>query len=144
MKNPHILHTLPILYLFGLFKIFWGIIWLGCCLNRSVTLRRWSNDIRKNRNPKNTKNFTRVRRMWGILTFFVPSQFSIWLKFLKLFWHFILLVYCLNRFITLRRWWNNFRTNPNPKMPKNSQECEVCEESSHSSYPPNSPLVWRF
>ena len=56
MGNPHILRTLPKLNFFGLFKNFWGIIWLGCCLNRSVTLRRCSNDIRKNRNRKILKN----------------------------------------------------------------------------------------
>ena len=52
VRNPHILRTLPNLDFFGLFKIFWGMIWLGCCLNRSVTLRRWSNDIEENRNQK--------------------------------------------------------------------------------------------
>ena len=56
VRNPHILRTLRNLHFFGLFKIFWGIIWLGCCLNRSVTLRRWSNDIWKNRNRKILKN----------------------------------------------------------------------------------------
>ena len=80
-RNPHIFRTLPIVRLFGVFKIFWGIIWLGCCLNSSVTLRICSNDIRKNRNPK---------------------------------------------------------------ILKNSQGYEECEESLHSSYPPNTPLVWTF
>ena len=81
VRNPHILRTLPNLHLFGLFKIFRGMIWLGCCLNRSITLRSWSNDIRKNRNRK---------------------------------------------------------------ILKNSSGYEECEESSHSSYPPNSPLRWAF
>ena len=81
VKNPHILRSLPILHFFGLFKIFWGIICLGCCLNRSITLRRWSNDIGNNRNRK---------------------------------------------------------------ILKNSQGYEEYEESSHSSFPPNSPLLWTF
>ena len=34
---------------------------------------------------KNTKKFTRVRRMWGCLTLFVPSPFSTSLDFLKFF-----------------------------------------------------------
>ena len=34
---------------------------------------------------QNTKKFTRVRRMWGIHTFFVPSQISTSLDFLKIF-----------------------------------------------------------
>ena len=34
---------------------------------------------------KNTKKFGRVRRMWGILTFFIPSPFSTSLNFLKIF-----------------------------------------------------------
>ena len=37
----------------------------------------------------------------------------------KIFWHLIWLGYCLNIFITLRRWLNNFRKNPNPKILKN-------------------------
>ena len=63
VKNPHILPTLPILPFFALFKIFWQFIWLGCCLNRFVTLRSWSNDIRENLNQKIRKKLTRVRRM---------------------------------------------------------------------------------
>ena len=81
VRNPHILRTLPILHFIGVFKIFWDIIWFGCCLNRFVTLRRRSNDFRKNRHPK---------------------------------------------------------------ILKNSQVYEQCEESSHSSYPSNSPLLWSF
>ena len=154
---------------------------------------------------KNTNKFTRVRRMWGILTFFVPSQFSSSLEFLKfsgtsyglgiveigslhlgngemisgkiqiqkyekfhksmknvrnphilrtlpilhffglfkIFWDLIWLRYYLNRFVTLRKWLNDLRKNPNPKKQKNSQEYKECEESSHSSYSPNSPLLWR-
>ena len=85
VRNPHILRTLPILHFFGVLKNFKDIKWFGCYLKRFVTLRRWSNDIRKNRNSKNTKKFTRVQRMWGCLTLFVPSQFSTSLDFLKFF-----------------------------------------------------------
>ena len=56
VKNPDILRTLPILPFFALFKKIWDFIWLGCRLNRLVTLKRWSNDIRKNLNPKILKN----------------------------------------------------------------------------------------
>ena len=56
VRNVHILRTIRILHFFVVFKIFWEIIWLRCCLNRLVTLRRWSNDIRKNPNPKILKN----------------------------------------------------------------------------------------
>ena len=78
VKNPHSLRTLPILHLYEVLKNFWDIIWFECCLNRFVTLRRWSNDIRK---------------------------------------------------------------NPNQKILKISKGYEECEEFSHSSHPPNSPLV---
>ena len=81
VRNPHIFRTLLILHFFGLFKIFWGIIWLGFRLNRSVTLRRWSNDVQKNQNKK---------------------------------------------------------------ILKNSQGYEEYEKSSHSSYPPNFPVLWSF
>ena len=63
VRNPHILRSLPILHLFELFKIFWDFIWLGYCLNRSVILRRWLNDIQKNPNPKILKKITRIQRM---------------------------------------------------------------------------------
>ena len=33
VKNPHILRTFLIIHFFGIFKFFWDIIWLGCCLN---------------------------------------------------------------------------------------------------------------
>ena len=39
----------------------------------------------KKSKSKNTKKLTRVHWVWGILTFFVPSQFSTCLKFLKIF-----------------------------------------------------------
>ena len=136
MRIPHILRTLPIVRLFGVFKIFWGIIWLGCCLNRFVTLRRWSNDFRKNRIPKILKNsHPHILRTLQILHLF---------GVLKIFWAIIWLGRCLNRFVTLRRWSNEIRKNRNPKILKNSQGYEECEESSHSSYPPNSPLLWTF
>ena len=81
MRNPHIVRTLPNLLFFGVFKIFWDIIWLG---------------------------------------------------------------YCLNKIVTIGRWWNDFRKNPNPKILKNSQGYQECEESSHCAYPPKSPLIWSF
>ena len=74
---------------------------------------------------KNTKKLSRVRRMWGILRLFVPSQFSTSLEFLKFFWDIIWFGCCLNRFVTLRRWSNDFRKNPNPKILKNSQGYEM-------------------
>ena len=143
MRNPHILRSLPILHFFRLFKIFRAIIWLGCCLNRFVTLRRWSNDIRKNRNAKilkihtGTKNVRNphILRSLPILLFF--GHF-------KIFWGIIWLGCCLNRFVTLRRWSNDIRKNRNAKILKNSQGYRECEDASHCSYPPNSPLLWTF
>ena len=206
MRNPYILRTLPILHLFEVFTNFWDFISLGYYLNKFITLRRWWNDFREKSKSKNTKKFTRVPRMWGILTFFVPSQFSSSLEFLKfsgtsyglgiveigslhlgngemisgkiqiqkyekfhksmknmrnphilrtlpifhffgvfkIFWDIIWFGCCLNRFITLQRRSNDFRKNSNPKILKNSQVYEECEESSHCSYQPNSPLLWSF
>ena len=144
MWNPHNLRTLPIIHLVEVFKNFWDFIWLAYCLNRFITLRRWWHDFAKKSKSKNTKKFTRVRNMWEILTFFVSSQFSTSLHFLKSFWDFILLGYFLNRFFTLRRWSNDIRKHLDPKILKNSWGYEECEEFSHSSYPPNSPLVWSF
>ena len=97
--NTHILHTQPILHFFGIFKDFWGIIRLGCCLNWFVTLRRWSNDIRKNRNAKILKysqgyedfeesshsSYPPNSLLLWILTIFVPSQISTSLDFSKFF-----------------------------------------------------------
>ena len=123
-----------ILHLIGVFECFWGIIWFGCCLNRSVTLRRWSNDIRKNRNEKILKySIPHILRTLPILHFF---------GLFKIFWGIIWLGCCLNRFITLRRWSNDIRKNRNAKILKNSQGYEQCEDSSNSSFPPNSPLLW--
>ena len=56
VRIPHIVCTPHILHFFGVLKNFWDIIWFGCCLNRFVTLERWSNDFRKNPNPKILKN----------------------------------------------------------------------------------------
>ena len=56
VRNSHMVHTLPILHLFEVFKLFWDLIWLGYCLNKFITLRRWSNDFWKNPNPKILKN----------------------------------------------------------------------------------------
>ena len=142
MRNRHILRTLPILHFFGLFKIFWDFPWLGYYLNSFITFRRWRNDLRKNPNPKilkkinkGTKNVRNphILRILPILHMFDVFQIS---------WDFIWVGCCLNRFITLRRWSNDIRKNPNPKILKNLQGFEECEESSHSSYPPNSPLLW--
>ena len=141
MRNLHILRTLLILHLFWRFKIFWGIIWLRCCLNRFITLRSWSNDIRKtqikkykkiHKGSKNVRN-PHILRTLPILYFF---------GLFRNVWGIIWLVCCLNRFVTLRRWSNDMRKNRNKKILKNSQWYKECEESSHCSYPPNSPLVW--
>ena len=143
VRNPHIFRTLLILHFFGLSKIFWGIIWLECCLNRSVTLRRWSNEIRKNWNPKILKNYkgmNNVRNFHILRTLLILHFFGLFKDFWGIFW----LGCCLNRFFTLRRLSNDIRKNRNPKILKNSQGHEKCEESSHFSYPPNSPLLWTF
>ena len=56
VRNPHILRTLPIHHLFEVFKFFLDFILIGYSLNRIITLRRWSNGIQKNLNPKILKN----------------------------------------------------------------------------------------
>ena len=56
VKNPHIFRTLCILHFLELFKNFGYFIWLGYYLNKFITLTRWSNDLRKNQNPKILKN----------------------------------------------------------------------------------------
>ena len=76
VRNPHILRTLSILHFLGLIEICWDFIWVGYCLNSFIKLRRCSNDFWKNPSPKILKNLTRVQRIWGFLTFFLPSQFS--------------------------------------------------------------------
>ena len=143
-RNPNIHRTRPILHFFRFFKICWDFIWVGWCLNRFITLRMWLNDFRKNPNPKILKKINRdtknvrnphILRILPILHFF---------GVFKIFWDFIWIGYCLNRFITLKRWWNDFRKIRNPKIQKNLQGYEECEESSHSLYPPNSPLLWTF
>ena len=48
--NPHILHTLSIIYFFKLFKKIWDFI--GYCLNLFITFREYSNDAQKNQDPK--------------------------------------------------------------------------------------------
>ena len=105
MRNPHILCAHTILHFFRLFKILWGFIWLGYCLNRFITLRRWSNDFRKNPNPKILKNYTMVRIMWGIL--FILRLYDV----LKMFRDFIWLRYCLKSFITLSGCLNDAQKN---------------------------------
>ena len=143
VMNPHIPRTLLILYLFEVFKTFWDFIWFGYCLNRFTTLRRWWNDFQKNPNPKILK-YSQGYEVCEESSFFVPSQFTTCLKFLNFFLDFILLGYSLNKFLTLRRWSHDIRKNPNPKILKNLQGYKECEESSHSSCPPNSPLGWSF
>ena len=72
VRNPHILHTLPFLHLFELFKNFGDFILFEYCLNRFITCRRWSNDLRKNQNPKILKNQqgTRILRTLPFLHLF--------------------------------------------------------------------------
>ena len=50
VRNPHILQF------FELFKKIWDFIWHGYCLNRFITLRRCSNNARKNHTSKILKN----------------------------------------------------------------------------------------
>ena len=118
----------------------WDFIWLGYCVNRFITLRRWWNDFRTNPNPKMPKKFTRVRSMWGILTFFVPSQFTTCLKFLQLFLDAILLGYSLNRFITLRRWSNGIWKKSKSKNTKKFTRVESVWGILTFLVPANSPL----
>ena len=120
VRNRHILRTFPILHFFGLFKIFWGIIWLGCCLNRFVTLRRWSNDIRKNRNAKILKN-SQVNEECEESSHFRTLPILHYFGLFKIFSGIIWLGCCLNRFVTLRKWSNDIRKNRNKKILKNSQ-----------------------
>ena len=143
MRNPYILRTLPILHFFGVFKIFWDIIWLAYCLNRFITHRRWWNVFRKSPNPKVLKNSQGYEECEESLHSSYPPKSPLLWSF-KIFWDIIWLWYGLNRSIILRRWWNDFRKNRNPKILKNSTGYEECEESSHSSYPPKSPLFWSF
>ena len=56
VRNPHILRTLSFLHFFEVFKNFGYFIWFRYSLNRFITLRRFSNDFRKNPNPKILKN----------------------------------------------------------------------------------------
>ena len=80
MRNPHIVHTHPFLHFFELSKNFGDYIWLGYSLNRFIHLEG-GQMISKS---KNTKILERVRKMSGILTFFVPSHFFPSSNFLKL------------------------------------------------------------
>ena len=56
IRIPYVLRTLQFLNFFELFKTFGDFIWLGYCLNRFITLRKWSNDRRKNQNARILKN----------------------------------------------------------------------------------------
>ena len=127
--------------IFGLFKIFWDIIWLGNCLNRFVTLRKWWNDFRKNTNPKILKNSQGYEECEESSHSSYPPILH-FIGVFNIFWDIIWFGCCLNRFVTLRRQSNDFRKNRNPKILKNWTGYEECEESSHSSYPPNSQLHW--
>ena len=118
VRNPHILPTLPNLHFFGLFKIFWNIIWLGYCLNRFVTLRKWWNDFWKNPNPKIWKISQEYEECEESSHSSYPPNSSLFGLF-KIFWDIIWLAYFWNRFVTLRKWWNDFRKNSNPKILKN-------------------------
>ena len=82
--------------------------------------------------------------MWGILTFFVPSQFSSYLKFFKFVGTSHGLVVDSIGSLHLGGGQMISKKNLNPKILKNSQGYEECEESSHCSYPPKSPLIWSF
>ena len=139
MRNPHIVHTLPILHFFGVFKIFWDIIWLGCFSNRFVTLGRWWNDFWKNPNKKilkNSQGYEECEESHIVRTLPILHLFGVF----KIFWDIIWLGCFLNRSVTLRRWSNDIRKNRNRKILKNSQGYEEYEESSH----PKSPLLWTF
>ena len=118
VRNPHTLRTLTFPHFFELLKNSWDFIWLRDCLNKFITLRRCSNDFQKNQNPKilkikkgmkNVRN-PHILRTLPILHFF---------EFLKFFGEFIWVGWCLNKFITLRRWWNDFQKNPKQKILKN-------------------------
>ena len=61
---------------------------------------------------KGTKN---VRNPHILRTLPILHLFEVF----KIFWDFIWIGYDLNRFITLRRWGNDFWKNPNKKMLKN-------------------------
>ena len=137
---PHTLRTLLILQFFELFENFGDFIWLEYCLNRFITLRRWSNDLRK----KNTKKLGRVQRMWGILTFFVPSHFFTSLNFLKILgtWYCLDIVQICS--LHIRGGQMISKKNQNPKILKNYKEYEECYKSSHSSYPSHSPVFELF
>ena len=105
---PHIVRTLPILHFFGLFQIFWGIIWLLCCLNKFVTLRRWSNDIRKNQNPKILKNSQGYKECED------SSHCSYPLKFFSILWFWFFRI----SFDHLLCVTNLFKQHPSHMMPQ--------------------------
>ena len=47
VRNPYILHTLPILHFLDVLKIYWDLIWLAYYLNEFITLKGCSNEARK-------------------------------------------------------------------------------------------------
>ena len=144
VRNPHILCTLPALHFFGHFKLCRDFIWVGYCLNSFITLRRWSNDFRKKFKCKNNKKINKgtknVRNLHILRTLPILQFFELF----KIFWDFIQLGYCLNKLITLNGCSNDVRIsgkNHTSKIFKNQEGYEKCEEFSHSSYPPHSPLL---
>ena len=128
---------------FDVLKKFWDTVWLGFSLNEFITLKGCSNDHWKNQTPKILKirKGTKNVRIPHILR--TLSNLHIF-GLLKIFWDIICLGCCLNSSVTLRWWSNDIRKKRNRKILKNSQGYEECEESSHSSYPPKSPLIWTF
>ena len=111
------------------------MIWLGCFLNRSVKLRMCSNDIWKNRSRKILKNSQGYEEFEDSSHSSYPPNLDFF-GLCKIICGIIWLGCCLNRSVTLRRCSNDIRKNRNPKILKNSQGYEECEESSHSSYLP--------
>ena len=143
MRIPHILRTLPILQFLDFLKFFGtsyglriveiGSLHLGSgeMISGKIQIQKYKKIHKSTKNVRNPH----ILRTLPILHFF---------RLFKIFWNIIWLGYCLNRYVTLRKWWNDIRKNRNKKILKNSQGYEECEESSHSSYPPKSPLLWTF
>ena len=143
MRNPHILRTLPILHFFELFKKIWNFIWFVYCLNRFITLRGVQMILEKIKIQKYfkiTKGTKNVRNPKILRTLHIFHFFELF----KNFWDFKWLGYCLDRIITLRGCSMGAKKNKNLKILKNYQRYKECEESSHSSYPLHTPLLWTF
>ena len=141
VRNPHILRTLPILHFFELFKKIWNFIWFVYCLNRFITLRGVQMILEKIKIQKYfkiTKGTKNVRNPKILRTLHIFHFFELF----KNFWDFKWLGYCLDRIITLRGCSMGAKKNKNIKILKNYQRYKECEESSHSSYPPHTLLLW--